>query len=623
MATVLGIEGGGTHTVAILAGIDGSLLKRRVAGPANIKLHTDKSLHALFLSLASEFPRPSAIGIGLAGARSETEWRRIRAVANLVWKGVPCVATHDLETALSTDLANEKKVSNVSAKVLLISGTGSCAYGKWTDGNRVEIARAGGWGHMLGDQGSGYDIAINALRGVIAHHDLSGAWPRMGDAILQRLALNNPSQLIPWVQNAEKGDIASLAPVVFSCAEGKDAIAKSVVAYAAESLSSQAIACASKLSSRKEKFQFIFSGSILLKQPSFARLVAKRIRESFPNSKVSTLSRESAWGAVNLAIELFKKIAPGSLQNLHQIKTVSAKSSKSQETPSIPLSEFGKTSPTEQRNPRSMKLDTMSIPDGVELMLSEDAKLPAAILAEKAEIVKAVGYVTRAFKTGGRLFYVGAGTSGRLGVLDASECPPTFRSNPEMVQGIIAGGHEALWKAVEGAEDDPGAGVEAIQFRNITSRDVVMGIAASGRTPFVWGALGEAKKRGATTILLSLNPFITIPARMRPDLFIAPNVGPEILTGSTRLKSGTATKLILNIITTLAMVRIGKVVSNLMVDVNPSNVKLQDRAVRIVRELHNVSYEEAKAALDATGWVIKKASSKLRSQQATLTRKKR
>jgi N-acetylmuramic acid 6-phosphate etherase len=219
--------------------------------------------------------------------------------------------------------------------------------------------------------------------------------------------------------------------------------------------------------------------------------------------------------------------------------------------------------------------------------------------------------LARAFRRGGRLFYVGAGTSGRLGVLDASECPPTFRTSPDLVQGIIAGGPNALWQSVEGAEDDADAGRRAISFRRIACRDVVTGIAASGTTPFVWGALREAKKRGATTVLLCFNPFVKIPRALRPTIVIAPNLGPELLTGSTRLKAGTATKQLLNMFTTLAMVRIGKVRSNLMIDVNPANVKLQDRAVRIVQELTGADYHAAQGALERGGWVVKKAAEQL------------
>ena len=270
-------------------------------------------------------------------------------------------------------------------------------------------------------------------------------------------------------------------------------------------------------------------------------------------------------------------------------------------------------SPTERRNPRSMKLDCMSVSDAVTLMLSEEAKVTAALLGKRALLVKAVNAVARAFQTGGRLFYVGAGTSGRLGVLDASECPPTFRAEPTMVQGIIAGGDVALRKSVEGAEDDKDAGAAEIRRRRIKTSDVVVGIAASGTTPFVWGALREAKRRSATTVLICFNPHLKIPAAWRPGIVIATDLGPEVLTGSTRLKAGTATKLVLNILTTLAMVRVGKVMSNLMVDVRPTNEKLRVRAVRIVRELTGLDERSAERTLRESNWVIRAACRRLRS----------
>ena len=234
-----------------------------------------------------------------------------------------------------------------------------------------------------------------------------------------------------------------------------------------------------------------------------------------------------------------------------------------------------------------------------------------ALLAKKRLLAQAVSLTARTFQRGGRLFYLGAGTSGRLGVLDASECPPTFRSNPDLVQGIIAGGDVALRRAVEGAEDDAIAGGREIRVRQVTSRDLVVGIAASGTTRFVWGALAEAKKRKAATVLLCFNPYLKISRAIRPDMVIAPDLGPEILTGSTRLKAGTATELVLNLLTTLAMVRIGKVMSNLMVDVNPSNAKLRTRAVRIVRELTGVAEPAAQEALGKSQWIIRAAVRRL------------
>jgi N-acetylmuramic acid 6-phosphate etherase len=213
-------------------------------------------------------------------------------------------------------------------------------------------------------------------------------------------------------------------------------------------------------------------------------------------------------------------------------------------------------------------------------------------------------------KDGGRLFYVGAGTSGRLGVLDASECPPTFRAEPGQVQGIIAGGAQAITHAVEGAEDDTEAGGQAIQFRGVTKKDVVVGIAASGRTPFVWGALSEAQRRGARTVLICFDPGLRKRGGV-PNLVIAPATGAEVLTGSTRLKAGTATKLILNCITTLAFARLGKVAGNRMIDLDPKNEKLRDRAVRIASELSGADSSVSQAALESEGWVLKKALRRL------------
>jgi N-acetylmuramic acid 6-phosphate etherase len=423
------------------------------------------------------------------------------------------------------------------------------------------------------------------------------------------LQLNEPNELITWAQTAEKSQIASLAVEVFDAWKRGDKIAADILESAESSLAEDAVTCAKQLAEFKSPVHFILAGSILLKQPQFAQAIMKRLQKAWPGAVISPLERESVWGAISLA----QNIWSGSQSVARPVKGV-RKPSKSRKVllPSMPLSELVKLSPTEQRNPLSSNLDKLPISEAIKLMLSEDEKIPAAILVESKKIEQAVNLIAAAFKRGGRLFYIGAGTSGRLGVLDASECPPTFRTDPVMVQGIIAGGQGALWRSVEGAEDDPVAGARAIEFRDVTARDVVVGIAASGRTPYVWGALGEAKRRGAKTILLGFNPFLTISGETRPTIVITPNVGPEMLTGSTRLKAGTATKLILNIFTTLAMVRIGKVVSNLMVDLNPSNIKLRDRAVRIVQELRGVDYATAEKALQSSRWVIKKACAKLK-----------
>ncbi len=261
---------------------------------------------------------------------------------------------------------------------------------------------------------------------------------------------------------------------------------------------------------------------------------------------------------------------------------------------------------TEQRNPNSIDIDLKSTEDILQIFHEEDRKALAAVEVESASIARGITLITEAFRRGGRLFYIGAGTSGRLGVLDASECPPTFSTPPSMIQGIIAGGDQALRRSVEAAEDKPDAGAQALRDHGITDQDVVVGIAGSGRTPYVLGALEEAHRIRAKTIFLcctrpadSLKAFV--------DVFIAPVVGPEIITGSTRLKTGTATKLVLNMLTTVSMIQIGKVYNNLMVDVQASNAKLIDRGVRIIMEITGTDYATAQAALECADGSVKTA----------------
>lgn len=250
---------------------------------------------------------------------------------------------------------------------------------------------------------------------------------------------------------------------------------------------------------------------------------------------------------------------------------------------------------TEQRNPASMNLDKLSTAEAVRLMNEEDRLVPEAVATQTGPIARAVDLVVAGLGQGGRLFYIGAGTSGRLGVLDASECPPTFGTDPEQVQGIIAGGTRALVASQEGAEDDREKGAREMSERQVGGRDIVVGIAASGVTPYVHGALERARQSGASTVFLTCNP--NSADRVEVDVVIAPVVGPEIVTGSTRLKAGTATKLVLNTLSTVAMVRLGKVFENLMVDVQPLSAKLHDRARRILGELTGIGEDEAARAI--------------------------
>jgi N-acetylmuramic acid 6-phosphate etherase len=261
---------------------------------------------------------------------------------------------------------------------------------------------------------------------------------------------------------------------------------------------------------------------------------------------------------------------------------------------------------TEQRNPATADIDSRSALEIVDLIAAEDARVPGAVARARVEIARAIELIEQAFRKGGRLLYIGAGTSGRLGVLDASECPPTFRTPPEMVVGIIAGGLPALIKPAEGAEDDLNAGIAEMDSRRVNGNDVVVGIAASGTTPYVRAALGRAQALGAGTVFLSCSE---PPALLRQtcDVCITVLVGPEVVTGSTRMKAGTATKLVLNMLTTGSMIRLGKVYGNLMVDLQAWSDKLVDRGERILMETAGVDREGARAAIDAAGGSVKLA----------------
>ena len=261
---------------------------------------------------------------------------------------------------------------------------------------------------------------------------------------------------------------------------------------------------------------------------------------------------------------------------------------------------------TERRNPRTAAIDLASPLEIVDLISAEDRTVAEAVHSQREPLARAVAEAEATFRRGGRLFYVGAGTSGRLGVLDASEMPPTYGTDPEMVQGIIAGGYKALTRSQEGAEDRVESAVEDLQSHGVRRGDFVIGIAASGTTPYVRRALEHARSVGASTGLVACSP-PPDDIRAAADIVILPITGPEAVTGSTRMKAGTATKLVLNTITTGAMIRLGKTFGNLMVDLRATNAKLVDRSQRIVMEVCEVDRDAARALLDAAGGVVKTA----------------
>src|SRR5512138_3371655 len=261
--------------------------------------------------------------------------------------------------------------------------------------------------------------------------------------------------------------------------------------------------------------------------------------------------------------------------------------------------------PTEQINPASLAIDKSPVPEIIDMILNEDRKVVAAVQKEKDRIAHGVEIVTQSLRKGGRLIFVGAGTSGRLGVVEASEMPPTFGTSPTLVQAIMAGGQDAVFKAKEGVEDNYEEGARSIARLRLGKKDVVIGVSASGVTPFVRGALTRARKAGAKNIFVTCWPGSELKTFV--DLLIAPAVGPEIIAGSTRLKAGTATKMVLNMLTTISMVKTGKTYGNLMVDVRTGSEKLKDRARRIVVTVTGIEYDEADKLLRRAKWNVKVA----------------
>ena len=555
---LIAMEGGGTRTVVLRADSHGQILQRLALGPLNLKLSTDKKI----LSVLRQF-NPTRASICLAGCRTETDRKRIRKLAHRAWP-----QTKSLFIGNDLDSGYAAAFGRSAAGILVICGTGSCVYGR--KGKRT--AKAGGWGHILGDRGSAYWIAHRNLQAALADFDRTGKSPRLLQKILRRLCLNSPEQLTDWIQRATKSDMAALACECFS--ENPQ-----ILAEAADQLAADCVAVARRL--RLTAPAVALAGGVFDHQRKFFKLVARKIHDQIPQARVGRPKFESALGALVLALA-----------------DALPMTTKSASPPDRKLS----AALTEQRNPRTMNLDRQSVSQLVATMLAEESRVIPAIRKERPAIERAIITIVTAFKSGGRLFYVGAGTSGRLGVLDASECPPTFSTDPAMVQGIIAGGVRALHSAVEAAEDDVAAGAEAIHHRGVGRNDVVVGIAASGSTPFVFGALDEARQRGAKTFLLC---FSKPASTTHPVIWIL--TGPEALTGSTRLKAGTATKLVLNMLTTISMIRLGKVVGNLMVDVKPNSEKLRDRACRIVAALKGCEIDEARRRLERAGWNVKRA----------------
>ncbi|YCM43141.1 N-acetylmuramic acid 6-phosphate etherase [Verrucomicrobiaceae bacterium 227] len=574
---VLGIEGGATKTDWIYlntkANGQTTVLAEGRLPAANYRLISRESLESLLRSLPTD---PTHVGIFLAGCATGKEAADLAGLAALIWPDSKIATGGDRESGYAACLGNDDGI-------VVISGTGSAVHGRRN--GRTE--KAGGWGQLLGDRGSGFDIAVHGLRHCLRMHDVEGRTHPLAQAVLRQLSLNSLNDLVLWAQDADKISIARLAPLVFEAAGLPGSNIDIILDVCARRLAEYAGAVASRLDFKAPPIRLL--GSVFTHQAKYVALFKSHLIRHTPDATVEVCSISGAHGAAFLASQGTLSLA-------------------APDRPELPPARAGDlaTADTEQANPASAHLDELDTPALVDLFIDDQAAVTRALATCKPELEAAIDLVHATLEQGGRLFYIGAGTSGRLGVLDASEIPPTFSSPPELVQGIIAGGHTALHRAVEGAEDNATAGSVAMIDRGVTNRDLVCGITASGNTPFVHGALQKARSLGAKTILLTCNP-----ARHREgqsaDLKIDLPTGPELIAGSTRLKAGTATKLALNCISTCSMIRLGKVKGNLMIDLNASNEKLRDRAARMLVTLQGCTYQEARQHLAAHNYKVRQA----------------
>ena len=574
---ILGVEGGGTKTSWVLierSEGDLRILDQGKLPPANLRLATPDELRTIFRELPKEIQRA---GIFLAGCGTEEDRQSLTRICAEVWTQAKIVVGSDRDSGLAAALGH-------GDGIVVNAGSGSSVTGR----RDKKIENAGGWGHILGDVGGGYYLSLQALRLILREYDLHRGEVQFTTKILRALSLNNLDELVRWAQTADKMEVAMLAPVVFEAAAGGDARVMEIIEEGARVLCEYTEAVATRLRALAPKV--VLLGGLFQRDSIYNHAYRRRLKKILPDVRVTNSERAPEFGAAWLAAEMQSWPEIHSEPVPEKIDDLAA-------------------ALTEQRNPRSENLEKMNAQDLVKLFVEEEKFVGEALAAAKADITNAVELVGESLRKGGRLFYVGAGTSGRLGALDASEIPPTFGASPELVQGIIAGGATALHRSVEGAEDEMSNGALAIDRRGIKDVDVVIGITASGRTPFVLGALARTGALGAKTILLTCNP--DREKNVKVDLTIDLAVGPEILTGSTRLKAGTATKVALNIISTGAMVALGKVKGNLMIDLNTTSTKLRDRATRMVAELTETDYNSARAQLEQSGWdlrsVLKKA----------------
>src|SRR5439155_199906 len=429
--------------------------------PSNFRLVTLDRLRTILSELPKQIDRA---GVFLAGCGPEDRPILSHLCAE-IWPTAKIITGNDRDSGLAAALGSGEGI-------VVNAGSGSSVTGR--RGDRIE--KAGGWGHILGDAGGGYFLVIQALRLVLREYDLRRGELQLAAKILRALSLNNFDELVRWAQTADKMEIAMLSPAVFEAAASGDTRVMEIIERGAQVLSEYTEAVASRLQMLAPKVVLI--GGLFHRDSLYTHAFRRRLKKNLPDARVATSELSPELGAAWLAAQPGDHVTFQAKLSQNEIDDLAA-------------------AITEQRNPRSENLEKMSTRELVELFVEEEKLVQHALRGTIAELTRATEIVTESLRNGGRMFYVGAGSSGRIGVLDASEIPPTFGASPELVQGVIAGGATALYRSVEGAEDEGSNGVLGIDRRGVKDVDVVIGITASGRTPFVLGALARAKSLSA------------------------------------------------------------------------------------------------------------------------------
>ncbi|MDW8025402.1 MAG: N-acetylmuramic acid 6-phosphate etherase [Armatimonadota bacterium] len=620
MRFVIGVDAGATSTVACLADETGCV--RGIAQSSGVNLVLDgvdgtcdsivEAIKSVLLLCGIRLSEVAVVCVGCAGAGDVgdpvRQLLRDKFVERLN-ENIDVLVEHDAAIAHAGALC-------CLHGIVVISGTGAMSFGIDEDGNS---ARADGLGHWLGDEGSGFWIGAEALRSWARAFDGRSEHTLLCELLPKVLNLRSPREASVALSTGElsKREVAKLAKVVAEAARAGDKIARSIFSAAADKLADAVCAVADCLGMKCPRVSYsggVFRAGELLTSPLKESLRRRLSEFKFvkpfapPVIGATMLALKALHNSKVLSDEITSRLREGYL--LWGFDELGFMPPSDEETTLITILP---RLMSEQRNPRSKGLDGLSVEEILLLMNDEDHNVAPAVRRELAQVADVVRMAIRALKNGGRIFYVGAGTSGRLGIIDAAECPPTFGTPREWVQGIIAGGNEAVFRSIEGAEDDEQAAADELERRGICERDLVIGLSVSGRTPFVIAALREAKRRGAKTAAITANR--DAPIALHADVVIAPNVGPEVIAGSTRLKAGTAEKLILNMISTTTMVKLGRVKDNLMISVRTWSEKLRERAKRITSLIAGVTVEEAEEALKSCGWEIREAVDFLRSKR--------